>query len=206
MIPILRITALALLLSGCSTALLEDVGEVGEINLPLRACSEQTKVFNTFTMRAKRIAWKGDKRDAGATLTLELTFANDKDFPVALSNSGNGVLYTLEFSLKSEKDSSHAPKEASGILLIPEPKKFEEPPKPGPFGYTTRPPSPEQPIKTDNTRDVNFRIKPGEPEEGKLTFQIPRGNYRFIIARKFADKTVPGQPTAHIAVCKISAA
>ena len=84
-----------------------------------------------------------------------------------------------------------------------EPKKFEEPPKPGPFGYTTPPPKPETQI--DNTRDVNFRIKPGEPEAGKLTFQVPRGNYLLTIERKFADKPVPGQPTDHIAVCKISA-
>jgi hypothetical protein len=203
MIQILGVASLALLLSGCSTALLDDVHEVGEISLPPRACSEPTKLFNTFTMRTKRTGWKGDKNDG--TLTLDLTFTNDKNFPVALSNSGNGVLYTVHFGLQSEKSGAHAPKEASGIALVREPKKFQEPPKPGPFGYTTPPPDPTAPTKTDNTRDVNFRLKPGEPEEGKLTFQIPRGNYLFTIERKFADKPLSGQPSDHIAACKISA-
>jgi len=198
----LRITLLAVLLSGCSSQLLEDVVEVGQISAP-RPCSEPTKLFGTFTMRATRMSWKGDGADANATLTLELSIVNDKNFPIALSNSGNGVLYTVALSLQGEKGASFAPKEASGIVLMREPKRFREPHRPGPFGFTS-PPKKEPSVK-DNTRDLNFRIKPGEPEQGKLVFQAPRANYLLAIERKFGNKPANGQPTDFVAVCKISA-
>jgi hypothetical protein len=195
------IALLALPLAGCSTALLEDVGEVGEI-APPRLCSETTKVFNTFTMRTTRVAWKGDKADA--TVTLELTFENDRNFPIALSNSGNGVLYSVQFHLVADKGGSHAPKEAAGVALVREPKQFKEPPRPGPFGYASRPQQREE-NEADNIRDVNFRINPREPERGKLVFQVPRDNYLLTIERKFEGKPAAGKPSEHIAVCRISA-
>src|SRR4051812_28391069 len=154
----LRITLLAVLLSGCSSHLLEDVAEVGQLSAP-RPCSEPTKLFGTFTMRATKTSWKADPN---VTLTLELSVANDKNFPIALSNSGNGVLYTVEFSLQGEKNGSFAPKEASGIVMMREPKRFKEPHRPGPFGFPTPPKKQGNP--KDNTRDLNFRIRPGEPE------------------------------------------
>ena len=198
----LRLTLLALLLSGCSSQLLEDVAEVGQLSAP-RPCSEPTKLFGTFTMRATRMSWKGDRADANATLTLELSIVNDKNFPIALSNSGNGVLYTVELSLQGEKGGSFAPKEASGIVLMREPKQFKEPHRPGPFGFTSRPKKQVNP--NDTTRDLNFRIKPGEPEQGKLVFQAPRANYLLAIERKFGNKPANGQPTDYVAMCKISA-
>jgi hypothetical protein len=149
------------------------------------------------------MSWKSDGASANATLTLELSFVNDKSFPVALSNSGNGVLYTVAFSLQGEKGGSFAPKEASGIVLMREPKKFTEPHRPGPFGFPSRPTKPETP--RDDTRDLNFRIKPGEPEQGKLVFQAPRANYLLAIERKFGNKPATGQPTDYVAMCKISA-
>jgi hypothetical protein len=197
----LRITLLAVLLSGCSPQLLEDIGEVGQLPAP-RPCSEPTKLFGSFTMRAPKISWKGDKAEASATLTLELSILNDKNFPVALSNSGSGVLYTVDFSLQGEKGGSFAPKEASGIVLMRPPKQFNEPRRPGPFGFPTRPKNPSN--AKDNTRDLNFRLQPGKPEEGKLVFQAPRANYLLVAERKFANKPASGQPTDHIAVCKIS--
>ena len=102
-LPILRITLLGCLLAGCSGQLLEEVGEIGEITPP-RPCSEPVKLFNTFTMRAERVAWKGDRGDPRSTLTLELVFDNDKAWPVALSNSGHGVLYAVEFQATGRKD------------------------------------------------------------------------------------------------------
>jgi hypothetical protein len=197
----LRITLLAVLLSGCSSHLLEDVVEVGQLSAP-RPCSEPTKLFGTFTMRATKMSWKGDSADANPMLTLELSVANDKNFPLALSNSGNGVLYTVAITLQAEKGGSFVPKEASGIVLMREPKQFKEPRRPGPFGFQTPPKKPENP--KDNTRDLNFRIQPGEPEPGKLVFQAPRANYLLVMERKFANKPASGQPTDRVTVCKIS--
>jgi hypothetical protein len=197
----LRVTLLAVLLSGCSSHLLEDVVEVGQITAA-RPCTEPTKLFGTFTMRATKISWKGDSADANSTLTLELTVANDKDFPLALSNSGNGVLYTVAITLQAEKGGSFVPKEASGIVLTREPRQFKEPHRPGPFGFQTPPKKPDNP--KDNTRDLNFRIQAGEPEQGKLVFQAPRGNYLLAIERKFTTKPASGQPIDQVMVCKIS--
>jgi hypothetical protein len=194
----LRLAALAgCLLAGCSAQLLE---EVGEISVP-RLCSETTKLFNAFSMRAKSVAWKGGRAEPTATLTLELVFDNEKTFPIALSNSGNGVLYAVTFGLRGEKG-NFAPKEASGVALVREPKKFNEPHRPGPFGYTTRPE--KKPAVADQTKDVNYRIAPGNSEEGKLVFQVPRANYLLSVERKFDNKPVSAQPTDHLAACKIS--
>jgi hypothetical protein len=198
---IVRITLLSCLLAGCSAQLLEEVVDIGEITPP-RFCSEPVKLFNTFTMRAKRVAWKGDRGDPNATLTLELAFDNDKSFPVALSNSGNGVLYAVEFRLRGERTGIYAPKEAAGVTLVREPKRFKEPPHPGPFGYPTR--RSNTPPPADKTQDVNYRITPGKPEEGKLVFQAPRDNYLLSVERKFDGKPAAGRPTDHISVCKIS--
>jgi hypothetical protein len=198
---ILRATLFSCLLAGCSAQLLEAVGEIGDITPP-RSCSEPVKLFNTFTMRAKRVAWKGDRGDSNSTLTLELAFDNDKAWPVALSNSGNGVLYAVEFRLRGERIGIYAPREATGVALVREPRKFKEPPRPGAFGYATRRSNSRPP--GDKTLDVNYRITPGKPEEGNLVFQAPRDNYLLSVERKFDGKPAAGRPTDHISVCKIS--
>ena len=198
-----RLTILAggLLLSGCSAALLENVADLGEL-APPRSCHEPTKLFGTFTMRAARSVWKGDRNDRNPTLTLELTFDNDRNFPVALSNSGTGVLYTMQFTLVGQKGDLHLPAEAAGITLIRKPRKFVEPPKPGAFGYATPPRIKDRPA--DYTRDVNYRIKPGQSEAGTLTFAVPRGNYLLSVERQFSGRRASGQLADHIAVCKVS--
>jgi hypothetical protein len=193
---------LACLLAGCSAQILEEVGEVGEVGAP-RDCAETTKLFNTFSMRAKSISWNGLKSDPAATLTLELAFDNDKTWPIALSNSGNGVLYTVEFSLHGEKGDSYKPKEASGVTLSSEPKKLKEQPSVGPFAPQINA-RPKAAARVETVRDLNFRIRPNEPEEGKLVFQAPRDNYLLTIELKFAGRPVPGLPTDHLSVCKIS--
>jgi hypothetical protein len=199
-VPLLRaVPLLACLLAGCSALILE---EVGEIKVP-RDCTDITKLFNTFSMRAKSISWKGSKSDAAAALTIELVFENDKKWPIALSNSGNGVLYAVEFSLHGEDGAGHGPKEATGVTLSSERKKPKEAPTVGLFSQQRQ--TKKSTAKIEKIPDVNFRIRPGEPEQGKLVFEVPRNNYLLTIERKFGAKPVPGMPTDHVSVCRISA-
>jgi hypothetical protein len=200
---LLKAAALLLVLSltACSAQLLEDFVDVGEFGAP-RPCNEATKLFNTFSMQAKRITWKGDRGNTAATVTLDIVITNDKSWPIALSNSGQGVFYTIEFVLRGEKGGSFAPKEATGIVLAREPKQFKEPTRSGPF---SKPPHvSRQKTIGDNSRDVNFLIKPGVPEEGKLVFQAPRDKYLLVIERKFTDKPASAQSSDYVAICKIS--
>ena len=159
-------------------------------------------------MRASSIDWKGNKGDAAATLTLELTFSNDKAWPISLSNSGNGVIYTVEFKLLGDKTGAIASKEASGVTLVRKPKEFKEPPSPGPFGYPQRSgrgkSSANKSGDKEKLRDVNYRIPPGKTEQGKLVFHAPRDNYLLSIERQFDGKPA-GQPTDHVGVCKVTA-
>ena len=192
---------LLLSLAACSAQLLEDMVDVGEFGAP-RPCNEATKLFNTFSMQAKRITWKGDRGNIAATLTLDIVITNDKRWPIALSNSGQGVFYTIEFVLRGEKGGTFAPKEATGIVLAREPKQFKDPPRSGPFSKPTH--VNRQKTIGDNSRDVNFLIKPGVPEEGKLVFQAPRDKYLLVIERKFADKPASTQSSDYVAICKIS--
>jgi hypothetical protein len=199
-VPLRVVPMLLFLLGGCSTHVLEEVREIS----PPRDCAETTKLFNTFSMRATRTSWKGTKSDPSATLTLELAFNNDKKWPIALSNSGAGVLYAVEFSLQGANGTSHKPKEAAGVALIAEAKTLKKP-EPRPFFSQT--PRTDSNTKVDTTiRNVNFRIRPNESETGKLVFEVPRDNYLLAIERKFAGKPVGGEPSEHIAVCKISTA
>lgn len=196
---------LACVLAGCSSHILEEVAEIA----PPRDCAETTKIFNTFSMRATSTSWKGAKSDPSATLALELVFINGKKLPIALSNSGAGVLYTVEFSLQGSKGISYKPKETAGVTLPSDEKKLKEAKHLPFFGQqktqgriVTRTEKRKRGMET--VRDVNFRIRPGETEEGKLVFQAPRDNYLLTIERKFAGKPVAGTPTDHIAVCKIA--
>jgi hypothetical protein len=190
-----------LLFAGCSARLLEDVVDFGEFDAP-RPCNEPTKLFNTFSMHAKRIAWKGDRGGSNTSLTLELVVANDKRWPIALSNSGQGVLYTVDLALRSEKGSSFTPKEATGIFLTRAAKEFKEPHRSAPFGKPNRVPRGKR--IEESVPDVNYRIKPGVPEEGTIIFQVPRDRYLLVIERKFTDKPASAKLNDHIAVCKIS--
>ena len=196
---------LALFLAGCSAQLLDDAIDVGEFNTP-RPCNEPMKLFNTFSINAKKIAWKNDRSDAGTTLTINLLVNNDKQWPLALSNSTQGVLYTVDYTLRGEKGGNFAPKEASGILSVHPPREFKEPRRKSPFGKPTRSGSNSSRVKRteESGPDINFRIKPGTPEEGTLVFQAPRDRYLLVIERKFTGNPVPSKPSDHIAVCKIS--
>jgi hypothetical protein len=103
---------LAILLTGCSTQLLEDANE---IVMP-RDCREPTPLFATFVVRAKNITWSEPKtfKDKSSILTLQLTFENVTKWPVALSNSDNGILYSVDYSLSGDDGIRYAPTEAGG--------------------------------------------------------------------------------------------
>ncbi len=180
-----------LLLAGCSSHMIEDVSDVTAV-MPPKACGETTKLFDTFSMRATRTAW------ADSTLTVELTIDNEKNYPIALSNSGNGVFYAIAIVLQDGQGKTIAVKEAGGVAHMPEEKKFKAPEPRSVFGEKPR----RNKTKRDHfntTRDVNFRIVPGQPEPAKLVFQAPRANYLLTIERKFS-----GKPDM-VAACKISA-
>jgi hypothetical protein len=115
----------ASLLTGCSSQLLEDAGDIG---IPAD-CRNTTKLFNTFNMRAKSVAWTNatDAKEKTSTLTVELSLENATKWPTPLSNSGNGVLYAIEYSLKGPNGSSYSPKAATGIVQdIHKPIPLEE--------------------------------------------------------------------------------
>lgn len=197
-VPLRIVPLLACLLAGCSAQILEDAGEVSAPH----DCAETTKIFNTFSMRAKSTSWKGSKSDPSATLTLELVFNNDKNWPIALSNSGAGVLYTVEFSLQGDKGIIYKPKETAGVTHPTEARKPKEA-RDLPF-FSEQKVRAKPALSIETIRDVNFRIRPGEPEAGKLVFQVPKDNYLLIVQRKFAGKPVAGIPADHLSVCKIS--
>lgn len=106
---------MACLSIGCSTRILEEVDE--KIDAP-QDCREPTKLFNNFVVRAKTVSWSKakDAKDKTSILTISLTFENVTKWSVALSNSGNGILYSIEYSLTGEDGFHHAPKETVGII------------------------------------------------------------------------------------------
>lgn len=105
---------LACLLTGCSTQILEDMGEV---SIP-RDCREPAKLFGTFMMSAKSISWSELKetKEKTSLLTLRLSFENVTKGSVALSNSGNGILYSLQLSLSGENASNYRPEDLEGVV------------------------------------------------------------------------------------------
>ena len=153
-------------MSGCSAQIFD---EVGDISIP-RTCAEPAKLFKNFLVQVKRIAWSGPRgsKDQPSNVTIELVFENTTKWPLALSNSGEGTLYSVEYALLGGNGSSYAPKETAGIA------------------------------------NVHLLIKPGQQEERKLIFDVPRGDYIFIIERRFSGKPVPGKREDHQLLCKIS--
>src|SRR5581483_12110307 len=110
-LPLLQAT---LLLTACSSQLLEEVDSSGVAG----DCRDGTKIFNTFNMTAKSVRWatSKDAKDKAAVLTIDLSFDNATNWPVALSNSGNGVLYSIEYSLSGDSAPVYAPKDTTGVF------------------------------------------------------------------------------------------
>ncbi len=115
---------MACLLTGCSTQILE---ELNETSIP-RDCREPAKLFTSFMVRAKNVSWSEAKaaKDKASILTIQLAFENVTTWSVALSNSSNGILYSIEYSLSGENSSRYAPKETSGVT-----NEIHQPIKPG---------------------------------------------------------------------------
>ncbi len=168
----------AYLLSGCSAQLIEDAGTPV---IP-RSCGEPAKLFTTFLVHARTISW-ANRRDGASTVTIELVFENTAKWPLALSNSGNGIVYSVEYTLQGENGLISFPKETFG-LAQETPLEEKRKPKPG-------------------QTDAHQPIKPEEAAEGKLVFEVPRGSYVLSIERKFEGKPVPGNRENHLSMCKI---
>ena len=187
---LLASAALALsLLSACGTYLLEDAADAG----PPPNCVEPVRLFKNFAVQAKRISWSAPRGTAepASTLTIDLIFENTAKWPLALSNSGDGILYSVEYTL-SDGRSSRGPTQTEGVASEPNPDK--------PSGKEKDKRS-EKPKVTTN---VHSLVKPGQQEEGKLVFQTPRGDYVLTIERRFAGRPVPGNGEDHLSRCKIS--
>ncbi len=115
---------LAWLLSGCSTQILDDLSES---SVP-QDCREPNKLFVNFMVRAKNVSWSEAKakKEKTSILTIQLAFENTTAWSVALSNSSNGILYSIEYSLSGENGTHYAPKEIGGIA-----NDIHQPIKPG---------------------------------------------------------------------------
>ncbi len=187
--PALLIT-IAGLLSGCGAQFLE---EISDSRVP-RYCGEPVKLFTTFVVQAKNISWANRRGENGIALsvTIDLLFENSAKWPLALSNSGNGIVYSIEYTLQGENGSIYSPAETAGVAREPPADK--------------KPAAREKPgeRKKEGPIDVHQLIKPQEPVEGKLIFEVPRGNYVLSIERKFEGKPVPGNREDHLSTCKIS--
>jgi hypothetical protein len=122
---LLPLPLLACLSTGCSTRILEETNEISIA----RDCREPMKLFNSFVMRTKNISWSEAKeaKEKVSILTIDLTLETTTKWPIAPSNSGNGVLYSIEYSLTGEDGARHAPKERTGIAEeIHRPVKADE--------------------------------------------------------------------------------
>lgn len=180
----------ACLLPGCSAQLLEEANDPG---IP-RYCGEPAKLFTIFVVQAKNISW-ASRRSANGTassVTIDLVFENTAKWPLALSNSGNGIIYSIDYALLGENGTTYFPEETAGVTHdMSAEKKVETREKPGERKK-------EKPI------NVHQLIKSAESAEGKLIFEVPRGNYVLSIERKFEGKPVPGNREDHLLMCKIS--
>lgn len=172
----------ACLLPGCSAQLLEEANDPG---IP-RYCGEPAKLFTIFVVQAKNISW-ASRRSANGTassVTIDLVFENTAKWPLALSNSGNGIIYSIDYALLGENGTTYFPEETAGV---------------------TRDMSAEKKVETRKKPiNVHQLIKSAESAEGKLIFEVPRGNYVLSIERKFEGKPVPGNREDHLLMCKIS--
>jgi hypothetical protein len=72
------------------------------------------EVFRDFTVHATAVKW-----GKANVLTLELQFANTADRPLALSNSGSGLLYTVTAAVTGRGGRRQAAAETTGALAAP---------------------------------------------------------------------------------------
>lgn len=178
----------ASLLAGCSAeTILEDTPA---ISAP-RDCSEPMRLFKDFLVRAKAISWNSLRgKDQVSTLTIDLVFENTLNWPLALSNSGNGIVYSVVYSLQNENGQVRMPMATGGVASDG---------GAGPRSEVKRLDRQEK-----SAMNVHTGIKQNDSVEGKLVFEAPRANYLLTIERKFAGQPAPGNRADHVSVCKIS--
>ena len=105
------------MLWGCSLPNLQSSAPPTAEMPQVHDCREKTPLFGHFTVHATSLAWsRGKPGPKGATLTVTLQFANDADWPQALSNSGSGVLYKVDGYLIDRDGSEYGPTATSGAL------------------------------------------------------------------------------------------
>ena len=116
--PQLLLLAVCLQAGACSSIYLDAPAPASPPPAPAPGdCRTPAKLFAWFSIRAKTIAWtKGKDASDPGTLTLEFTITDEDRLPRALSNSGTGFLYDLEYSLNGEDGNSFRPTESSGML------------------------------------------------------------------------------------------
>ena len=102
--------------SACGT-LYPDASSVGSPVAPSDVCYKPTKLFGWLSISANSISWtKGKEVNDVGTLALVFTITNNDRLPHALSNSGSGILYGVDFSVIGEDGTAYAATEPSGTL------------------------------------------------------------------------------------------
>lgn len=82
----------------------------------VRDCREPAPLFHGFTARATAVARSPAKGKGGALLTVTLEFTNNRSWSAALSNSGNGIVYEVDFALTSAAGKVYAAKDITGDI------------------------------------------------------------------------------------------
>ena len=80
-----------------------------------RSCAEASPLFENFLARATSVTWTAAAKQA-SRLTIALSVENTEPLPAALTNSGSGILYTLDYALTNAAGKSFGPAEATGAL------------------------------------------------------------------------------------------
>ena len=105
-----------ILLAGCgSSRVLEDAAPAAT-SVAGQDCREPAPLFKDFTARATAVTWNGRKGKVGPFLALTLEFSNVRKWPVTLSNSGNGIVYSVDFALTNAAGKVDAPQKILGDI------------------------------------------------------------------------------------------
>lgn len=104
--------ALALILAGCSTQILE----ADYPGPAVHDCREPTDIFENLRVQIKSASWSQAKGAKGMALNVDLEFSNRTPLPHSLSNSGDGYVFAVEATLLSGKGASIPPETKTGLL------------------------------------------------------------------------------------------
>lgn len=85
-------------------------------NAVVRSCAEPAPLFEDFVARATSVAWAPGAAKQPSRLTIGLSVENMQPLPAAMTNSGSGILYTLDFAVTNSAGKSFGPAEATGAF------------------------------------------------------------------------------------------